>query len=370
MWRLLAGGELSQREIAARVGVGIRTVERYAADDERVTNVDRERRRGDLSVDDRAQILLGIAQGCPDAGIARRLGRHRCSIGREIARNGGRDRYRVGQAEERAHRQAQRPKQHWFEAHPNGWEQVCVLLRTRLWSPEQISAMLPELFPTRSEWWVAHETIYQSIYLQAKGELRRELASCLRSGRAKRVPRSRATRARGARIKDMVMISERPPQADDRAVPGHWEGDLIIGTGNQSAIATLAERTTRFGVLIALENTTADHVAERVGTYMATLPELFQQSLTWDQGIEMAAHAKFTVATNIPVFFCDPHSPWQRGTNENFNGLVRQFCPKGTDLNIHTQADLDHYSELLNTRPRKTLQWMTPSQAFNTLLLH
>jgi transposase, IS30 family len=215
--------------------------------------------------------------------------------------------------------------------------------------------------------WVSHETIYQSIYVQGRGALRRELASCLRTGRALRKPRRKEGERRG-RIKDMVMISERPAEAADRAVPGHWEGDLIIGSRN-SAIGTLVERSTRFVLLLHLPHGHgAAAVAAAMTEAMATMPAALRRSLTWDQGSEMAGHAQITVATDLVIYFCDPHSPWQRGSNENTNGLLRQYFPKGTNLAVHSREHLDAVAAQLNARPRKTLGWKTPAQALDEVL--
>jgi transposase, IS30 family len=236
------------------------------------------------------------------------------------------------------------------------------------WSPQQIARRLKREYPDEPEMWVSHETIYQSLFVQGRGSLRKELHRCLRSGRATRRPRNR--RANGAgHIPNMVMISERPAEVEDRAVPGHWEGDLIMGSSNRSAIGTLVERNTRYVELLHLPNGhTAAEVRDAMTAKICQLPEHLRRSVTWDQGTEMSQHVEFTVETGVQIYFCDPHSPWQRGSNENTNGLLRQYFPKGTDLSVHTAEHLDAVAAQLNGRPRQTLDWMKPSEKLAELI--
>jgi IS30 family transposase len=318
-----------------------------------------------LSFEERERILVGIASGESNADIARALGRHRSTVGREIARCGRRHHYRALSAERKAQKRARRPKPGKLSVCPGLLAEVERLLGER-YSPEQISARLKIDFADDPGMRVSHETIYLSLYVQARGELRRELAACLRTGRTRRKPQGRVDR-RG-RIAEMVMISERPAEVEDRAVPGHWEGDLLMGKDGKSQIATLVERHTRFVILAALEDRAAARVARVLAERIGTLPDQVRRSLTWDQGRELAEHRAFSIKAGIPVYFCDPRSPWQRGSNENTNGLLRQYFPKGTSLAVHSQDELDRVAAQLNDRPRKTLGWMKPAEKMLELL--
>ena len=311
-----------------------------------------------LSLEERVEISVGVRVGRSSSAIARDLGRSRSTVCREVARNGGRDGYRPFAAHRRAWRCARRPKPRKL-ARRELADRVTRDLE-RLWSPEEIAARLAAEFPHDPEMRVSHETVYKTLYVQGRGELRRELARCLRTGRAQR--RHQGRPPQGARIPAMVMISERPAEAADRAVPGHWEGDLLVGRNGRSAVATLVERSTRYVVLARIADQRAETVRDALVERVATLPEHLWRSLTWDQGREMARHLEFSAITGIQVYFCDPHSPWQRGTNENTNGLLRQWMPKGTDLSGLTQDDLDDIAVMLNGRPRKTLGWQTPAE--------
>jgi IS30 family transposase len=320
-----------------------------------------EPRRGCLGIAEREEILVGIRAGESLSSIARRLDRDASTVTREVAANGGRDAYSAWHAHQRARQQARRPKPCKLRA-GRLLDEVGKRLE-QLWSPDEIARRLPLDFPDDPEMRVSHETIYQSLFVQGRGELRRELARCLRSGRACRKKRGTAD-GRG-RIPGMVNVSERPAEVDDRAVPGHWEGDLILGEGGRSAVGTLVERTTRLVLLLHLEEgRSAVSVEAAMRKAIATLPAELRRSITWDQGAEMSSHASFTTATGIPIYFCDPHAPWQRGSNENTNGLLRQYLPKGTDLSQHSPADLLAIQRSLNSRPRKTLGYLTPSEAY------
>ena len=363
-------------EAAAVVGVSRTTGERWFGERGGVkppVTIDQGRR---LCFSEREQIGLLRASGLGVRPIARELGRSPSTISRELRRvKHQRDpkdrhtiRYRASTAQADADRRAKRPKAAKLATNLRLRRQVQDRLRDNH-SPEQISRRLREDFPDDPEMQVSHETIYQALYVQGRGALKRELVTQLRTGRALRKPRRNSAERRG-RIVGMVNISERPTEADDRAVPGHWEGDLIIGsTASGSAVGTLVERTTRFVMLLHLpDGHSADKVANAMIAKIATLPEQLRRSLTWDQGTEMHQHAQITAATGMQIYFCDPHSPWQRGSNENTNGLLRQYLPKSTDLSFYGAGMLDNIATELNGRPRKTLNWRTPAEALETLL--
>ncbi len=312
-----------------------------------------------LSLSEREEISRGLAAGESLRAIAQRLGRAASTVSREVAGNGGQQRYRAAVAHRASRHRAQRPKPAKLATH----QRLQAVVEEKLelwWSPRQISRWLVEAYPSDEEMRVSHETIYQSLFIQGKGALRKELWRCLRTGRATRRPQGRPKSTKG-QIRDMVMISERPAEVEDRAVPGHWEGDLLMGK-RQTAIGTLVERWSRYVMLFALpDGNSAEAVRVALSATVQRLPEHLWESLTCDQGKEMAQHVQFSVDTGVEVFFCDPNSPWQRGTNENTNGLLRQYFPKGTDMSKLTQDDLDQAAYSLNTRPRQTLNWMTPS---------
>jgi IS30 family transposase len=339
-----------------------------------------------LSVSEREEVLTGIERGESIRSISLRLRRAPSTVQRELRRNmkqqyrtrsrlrGGPGRprteaweYRPSIAQRRADNQARRPQLAKLRTNPLLRAEVQAKLEENL-SPEQIAAELRQEYPNNPEMWVSHETIYQSIYVQGRGALRRELAKHLRTGRALRKPRRKTDERRG-RIPNMLNISQRPPEVADRSVPGHWEGDLLVGKEGRSAIATLVERATRFVLLVQLRDGFGPSALE-AAMLAATrrIPEVLWKSLTWDQGWEMRYHTNITLATGLKIYFCDPSSPWQRGSNENTNGLLRQYFPKGTDLRVHSQDDLDIVAAQLNRRPRKTLGWKRPAVALQELI--
>jgi IS30 family transposase len=348
-------------DVAIAVGRSKRQVQRLVSPFGGIRPRDTVRSALRLSTAEREEISRGLRGGESLRRIAVGLGRAPSTVSREVAGNGGRRRYRAHLAEERAVRCARRPRPAKLARNPRLRGAVERLLAAR-WSPQQIAWQLRHDHPDDQEMWVSHETIYQSLFVQGRGALRAELTRCLRSGRARRRPAGRARPS--GELSDMVLVSDRPAEVEDRAVPGHWEGDLIIGKGTHSAIGTLVERQTRYVLLVALPHgRTAEAVRTALAARIQTLPEQLRRSLTWDRGKEMAEHVRFTVDTGVTVYFCDPHSPWQRGTNENTNGLLRQYFPKGTDLSVHDQSHLDAVARELNGRPRQTLGWMKPSEA-------
>jgi transposase, IS30 family len=363
--RRVAAGE-RVRAVAAAVGRNRRSVQRVLQLAGGLPPRTARRSGFRLSAVEREEISRGLRAGESLRRIAARLDRAPSTVSREVGLNRGRQSYRAWRAGTRALRHARRPRVAKLARNAVLRERVEQLLAAR-WSPQQIAWQLRQDHPHQPEMWVSHETIYQSLFVQGRGALRAELTRCLRSGRARR--RTRAQSARSHHLTDLVLISERPAEVADRAVPGHWEGDLIIGKASRSAIGTLVERQTRFVMLVGLPNgRTAEAVRVALAERILTLPVELRHSLTWDRGTEMAEHVRFTVDTGVQVYFCDPHSPWQRGSNENTNGLVRQYFPKGTDLSVHSQARLDEVARELNSRPRQTLGWMKPSEALAEVL--
>jgi IS30 family transposase len=322
-----------------------------------------------LCLQDRLVIADGLLHRHSQALIAQRIGKHPSTVSREVAAHSVEGLYLPYHADQSAAAARARPKQSKLVVNQDLREAVEDGLSRRL-SPEQISHRLVKDFPGDESMRVSHETIYQALYFQARGGLKREVAQALRSGRTRRKPHRAPDRRTQRFVDPMIMISDRPAEIADRAVPGHWEGDLIMGEANKTAIATLVERVTRYTMLVHLPHGhTAEAVRDGLIATIATLPAHLRGSLTWDQGAEMARHKQFSMATDMAVYFCDPASPWQRGTNENTNGLLRQYFPKGTDLSIHGPADLEHVAQQLNGRPRKTLSWDTPAERLRDLLL-
>jgi len=415
-WAAIARG-LSSEDAAGEAGVSAAVAGRWFREGGGMPSISMAPLSGRyLSFSEREEIALARARSCGVREIARQLGRSPSTISRELRRNAatrsGSLEYRASTAQWHADRRSRRPKAAKLASNqtlrcyvqqrlsgnverPDGTAvtgpRVDWIGRrhgrrkdrrwARAWSPEQIAGRLRIDFPDDESMSISHEAIYQSLYVQGRGALRRELTACLRTGRALRVPRARARRGKSF-VSDEILISERPAEAADRAVPGHWEGDLILGLGS-SAIGTLVERSTRFTMLLhlprmeghggqprakngpALTGHGAEAVRDAIAASITTLPEPLRRSLTWDQGAEMAQHAQLRIDTGLPVYFCDPQSPWQRGTNENTNGLLRQYFPRGTDLARYSRYDLQAVAHALNSRPRKTLGWRTPAEAFD-----
>ena len=324
----------------------------------------RTRSRLSLTLAEREEISRGLAVGQSLRSIAGCLGRSASTVSREIERNGGSARYRAASADKRAWAVARRPKACKLARHPRLCRAVARKLE-RNWSPEQIAGWLKRSYPDDPAWQVSHETIYRSLFVQARGVLKRELLAHLRSRRPIRRSRHASTKGGGrGQIPDIVSIRERPAAVEDRAVPGHWEGDLLSGSAN-SYMVTLVERQTRYVMLAKVANKDTHSVVKALIKQARKLPDELRKSLTWDRGKELADHKRFTVATDIDVYFCDPHSPWQRGSNENTNRLLRQYFPKGIDLSVYSQAELNKVARELNERPRKTLDFETPAERFN-----
>jgi len=364
--RVVAGGR--PQDVAAELGIAVRSVFRIVAQAGGMPPRWDARSSCRLSLADREEISRGLELGETFAVISVRVQRHPTTISREVARNGGRSNYRAWRADQHTHLRAARPKPEKMSLNPELAAAVEYLLEQKC-SPEQIAGRLPLEFPDDKDMRVSHETIYQSLFVHGRGALRKELVSCLRSGRVTRRPHKRAVTGKG-KIKDMAMIADRPPEIEDRAIPGDWEGDLIIGsTASNSSIGTLVERTTRMVLLFPLgHDRSAENTRLKLTALIQTLPAQMMRSITWDQGKEMAEHAILRVDTGVQVWFCDPHSPWQRGTNENTNGLLRQYFPKGTDLSQISQATCDAVAAQMNNRPRKVLGFKTPLESYIELL--
>ena len=362
VWDRRQAGE-SNRSIGRRLGRSAGSIRAFVEASGGVRPAVRHRSVRHLSLVESEEISRGVAAGESLRVLARRLGRAPSTLSREVARNGGRRQYRAHRADQAAWQRARRPQDCKLASNQALRAVVEELLAER-WSPQQIAGRLRRTYPDDEEMQVSHETIYLTLFIQARGGLKRELTQHLRTRRANRRPKGARPPSGKGQIVDPVMISDRPAAVEDRAVPGHWEGDLIMGK-RQTAIGTLVERWSRYVMLFPLPD---GHNAESVRVALAAtvqrLPNHLFESLKWDQGKEMAQHAQFTIDTGVQVYFCDPKSPWQRGSNENTNGLIRQYLPKGTDLSVHTAADLKHIQRSLNDRPRNTLGYMTPSEAY------
>ncbi len=366
VWDRWQGGD-AYRLIGRDLGRSAASIRAFVESWGGVRPAPRRRSERHLSFDEREEISRGVAAGDSLRSIGVRLDRAPSTISRELTRNGGRVGYRAHHADRTAWRRARRPKPSKLAENP----ELRGVVEEKLgewWSPQQVVLWLKRTYGDNPEMYVSHETIYLSLFVQGKGALRRELTDCLRTGRAYRRPKTKRAPSGKGQIVDPVMISERPTEVEDRAVPGHWEGDLLMGR-RQTAIGTLVERHTRYVMLFPLpDGNTAESVRDALTETVQRLPDHLWKSVTWDQGKEMAQHAQFKIDTGVQVFFCDPKSPWQRGTNENTNGLLRQYFPKGTDMSQLTQTDLDKAAQSLNRRPRQTLDGMTPSEKLAEVL--
>jgi len=351
--------------VASAVGCSTKSIQRYLALTGGVRRRTRRRSPLRLSLREREEISLGLAAGQSLRSIGRRLARAPSTISREVAWSESRTAYRAWRADAAAIERGRRPKVCKLARHGRLRRAVARDLRA-LWSPEQIAARLAQDYPDDVSMRVSHETIYRTLFVQARGALRKELTTCLRTGRAQRRPRLRLERSGAGRLRDVVLISDRPAEVEDRAVPGHWEGDLLIGREARSAIGVLVERSSRYVVLVHLpQGRTAEEVRTALTRQVLKLPTQLRRTLTWDQGKEMAEHVRFSMDTDMQVYFCNPHSPWQRGSGENTNGLLRQYFPSTQDFRQHSAAHLNAVARQLNNRPRQTLGWMKPSEVFS-----
>ena len=367
IWVRMRAGHAA-KPTARQLGLSTGTVRAYLVRCGGIRPDPRRRSPSRLSFVEREEISRGLAAGMSLRAIAAGLGRSASTVSREVAAHGGRDQYRAASADQQAWSHATRPKACKLATNPALAEVVAEKLAHR-WSPQQIAGWLKVTYPDNQQMQVSHESIYRTLFVQSRGALRKELTAYLRTGRVIRRPQGvRLPDGRGGRP-GILNISERPAEVEDRAVPGHWEGDLVFGK-HMSPVATLVERSTRFVMLVALPggNHKADSVADALAAAVQRLPSQLAKTLTWDQGHEMAQHDRFTAATGIEVYFCDPKSPWQRGSNENTNGLLRQYLPKKLDFRTLTQADFDAIAQELNERPRQTLGFKTPSQALDEVL--
>ena len=361
--RRIRAGETFETTAAA-VGCSTKSIQRFLALTGGIKQRSKERSPLRVSLSEREEISLGLTSGESLRAIARRLGRAPSTISREVAWS-GRNCYRAWRADAEALERGRRPKPAKLSLDSRLCREVARGLRAR-WSPQQIAARLIHDYPDDQTMRVSHETIYRTLFVQARGALRKELTACLRTGRAQRRPQMRIEQSGAGRLRNMVLISDRPPEVEDRAVPGHWEGDLIIGKCGRSAIGTLVERSSRYVLLVRLPHgRSAEEFRSALTRQVSKLPAELRRTLTWDQGKEMADHVRFSTDTDMQVYFCDPHSPWQRGSNENTNGLLRQYFPSRDDLSLHSAAHLNAVARQLNNRPRQTLNWMKPSEVFS-----